>query len=618
MPAYATATSVPQGGSLGFRIVDGELPAAVTVRDTASGAVSTTAVVTGPEWSLAVPAWWPSSVYRADFGPSHGEPVPFVVRPAVPAASSPVLVTVPFLTWQAYNRLGVPGEGLYLAEQPDRAVRVSLDRPGLGDAGRYEESFYRWLHANGRPVEYCSGIDLHSGAVPLAGYRLLVIAGHDEYWTAEQRDAVEAFVDAGGNLAVLGGNVCWWQARLEDGLRTMVCYRDGVRDPLSATDPRRATVEWGSAPVNRPENALTGVGFRHGAGCWEDRSVMASAAYTVRFAEHWVFDGTGLRDGDEFGLGAVGYETDAADFVEVDGVPLVTGRDGTPPSFVVLATADLRHWRQYGQGGHATLGVMRRGRGTVFTAATVGWCNRLDDPTVHRITGTVLDRLGAAGPVDEWHDIGSASRVVGLAAAEHALFAVTAGGVLAARDCGAQNLRWTAVGPRPGLRLLTSSREADAGWPVGLFGLFDDGAVRCGEPVRAPSTPWRPVCTAPAGTVALAAAYKGFFAAADDRLWWLPVLSWDGGGPCDWTEVGGAAGILAMTALNGRLFAVTGDGALLHRLPVPRPQPWQRLGSAPGAITLTGHAGWLVAGCADGRLRRREITGPSSREAAAP
>lgn len=72
------------------------------------------------------------------------------------------------------------------------------------------------------------------------------------------RDTVERFLGGGGNIAFLTGNTCWWQFRLEDDGRTFVCYRDATEDPLAGIDNAHVTVEWSSAPVNRPENILTG------------------------------------------------------------------------------------------------------------------------------------------------------------------------------------------------------------------------------------------------------------------------------------------------------------------------------------------------------------------------
>jgi hypothetical protein len=110
-----------------------------------------------------------------------------VVR-AAPARYPRILLSVPFATWQAYNRSGVPGEGLYWAEDPLRAKRVSFDRPGGGPPPeRWEESLMRWLHAEGIEVDYCSDLDLHLDPGLLSAYRLMLVNGHDEYWTWEMR-----------------------------------------------------------------------------------------------------------------------------------------------------------------------------------------------------------------------------------------------------------------------------------------------------------------------------------------------------------------------------------------------------------------------------------------------
>ncbi|WP_322749960.1 MULTISPECIES: N,N-dimethylformamidase beta subunit family domain-containing protein [unclassified Frankia] len=96
------------------------------------------------------------------------------------------------------------------------------------------------------PQSWPSGLHL------LRAYQVLVCVGHDEYWTAEMRDTAEQFLAAGGNIAFLTGNTCWWQFRLEDDGRTFVCHRDAAEDPLTGIDNARVTVEWSSAPVNRP------------------------------------------------------------------------------------------------------------------------------------------------------------------------------------------------------------------------------------------------------------------------------------------------------------------------------------------------------------------------------
>ncbi|MEV0457420.1 N,N-dimethylformamidase beta subunit family domain-containing protein [Catellatospora methionotrophica] len=610
LTAYAEACAVDPGKTLGFVVgADSGHPAGhVTVVDVPTGQIMATDSVDGPHWSLHVPEAWPSSLYRAAFradGSSTTADSPdadahFVVRGT---GDADVLVSVPFLTWQAYNRSGEPGESLYYAEEPTRAARVSFDRPGGGPPPQeWEHGLLRWLTGSGLRVAYCANLDLHDQPALLARHRMLVVNGHDEYWTWEMRDHVEAYVRRGGNLAIFAANTCWWQIRLEDGGRTMVCHREAVTDPMTAVDPSRVTVEWSSAPVNRPENALTGVSYRRGAGTWgEHMPKMREESYRARFADHWVFAGTGLRDGDAFGRGALGYETDAADFTEVDGVPRVTGRDGTPPDFVILATADLRHWRHYGQGGHATMGVHRLGQGTVFTAATVNWGSALGDPVVDRITRNVFDRLSGSTPAD-FELIGPAVPDAVLAACEGLLFAA-ARGVLRVRELCGQNLAWREIDAAPDLVALGSPREAYRGMPLGLIGVTRDGWIVYRDPVPERSL-WSVLGDAPPGTIALGCVNATFFAVADGALWTRTAASLaDGTGT--WQQIGPADGVVALTGLSSTLFAATA-ARLLSRPPVDGPFPWTDLGAAADVRSLTGAAGWLVAG--GETLRRRPAT----------
>ena len=223
------------------------------------------------------------------------------------------------------------------------------------------------------------------------------------------RDNVEAFIGNGGHVAFLSANTCWWQVRFENNNRRMVCYKSDERpnthDPILATDPARATVVWSDSPVLRPENSMTGVSFRNGGGWWGGPIIPERRirGYTVTSAEHWLFDGTGLSNGDVFGQGTsvdtciIGYETDAAEIVDQSDPPVVTGNDGTPRNFLVLAAADLTDWPgsdnvppglspsdqqawlnwDWGRPGYAMMGIYHR-KGTVFTAGTILWGQRLE------------------------------------------------------------------------------------------------------------------------------------------------------------------------------------------------------------------------------------------------
>jgi hypothetical protein len=87
-------------------------------------------------------------------------------------------------------------------------------------------------------------------------YRTLVTAGHDEYWTSACRDYTERFVDRGGNLAIFGANTCWWRTEVRDG---------ELRVGKDKENPAGGDLWW---QTDRPENPLTGLSYRNGAGSW--------------------------------------------------------------------------------------------------------------------------------------------------------------------------------------------------------------------------------------------------------------------------------------------------------------------------------------------------------------
>lgn len=390
-----------------------------------------------PAYRVPVPGHWRSGVYVAVLVEGDGEGrdltdpdrstpdartgrVAFVVRPATPTAA--ILYKLPVLTYQAYN-LGADhaydpetGSGswcLYNVPRPAEVPvpvpdAVGLHRPGGATGGNpydvlnidpfdpsprqtlvhWDARFISWMEREGYEVDYCTDVDLHrQGRCLLNPYRLLVSAGHDEYWSEEMRAALETFVEGGGNAAFFSGNTCWWQVRFSD---PVTFARTGF---------------WHEA--GRPENTAIGVSFRNGGERDRDDHPVP-VGYRVQHADHWVYAGTRLRNGDVLGGGPrdhlVGYECDGADFDRADlraGRPVTpTGADGTPAGFTILGVADLE---PYGWGfgnAAATMGVLTHG-GTVFNAATTDWPRVLTDgrcPEIGQITRTVLDRLGDPGP----------------------------------------------------------------------------------------------------------------------------------------------------------------------------------------------------------------------------
>jgi hypothetical protein len=380
-------------------------------------------------WRLTVPVGWKSGIYVTQLSalsaPDESTEVVFIVK-GREGDHARILIQIPTATHQAYNYWGDKDPHCLYDLTPNntnikRSPEVSFNRPctyidydNTWDASEYED-FVAWLEANKFRADFAASQDLHdpkSGPDFLSRYKILVSVRHDEYWSKEMRDNVEGFRDRGGNVCFLSGNVCWWQVRFEDDMKTLVCYKGAGQ--IDEEDPEQGalrTTNWFRAPVNRPENTLTGVSFRNGAW-WDDskHGEMEKSPYKVRTSGHWVFKDTGLKNGDEFGVkdaqgsgfgSVVGYETDAARYVEAAGKPKVTGEDQTPLDFVILATAELSEewsveWGEPPSQRRATMGLYVKG-GTVFTAGTIYWIYGLRpgaDNSVHRITRNLFTTLG--------------------------------------------------------------------------------------------------------------------------------------------------------------------------------------------------------------------------------
>ena len=374
--------------------------------------------------TLTIPESWRSGYYEVtllanDRGERYSERGArtaegkcfFVVRPAQPGRDTKILLQLATNTYNAYNNWGGHSLYAYNSRHGNQGSRVSFERPPSSQFSRWELPFVRWAERNGYRIDYATNLDLEQRPEMLAEYRLVLSVGHDEYWSTPMRDALEAFIGRGGNVAFFSGNTCCWQVRTEDGGKALTSWKQNyLNDPayIEGNNPLISTL-WSHHLLKRPENTLTGVGFLWGGFHRSHGMIMdGTGGYKVHRPDHWIFAGTQLKAGDEFGTRdtIVGYECDGAELEWRGGLPYPTGRDGTPKNFAILATAPAK-WHPgdaawYGRDsgwttermGAGCLGLYTRG-GTVFTAGTTDWSHGLtgNDPVVERITRNILDRL---------------------------------------------------------------------------------------------------------------------------------------------------------------------------------------------------------------------------------
>jgi hypothetical protein len=442
--------------------------------------------VEGCGWSAALEVTidesWPSGAYRLTLTAEgrDGRPIAshhlFIVRPPLGRRPGRILQVAATGSWLAYNTWGGSNhyQGITGPARNQFATHVSTQRPwcrgfvvlpegaprvpveaivpplaepryphmewafATGHSKKYASAgwasydglFFRWAERQGYAVDLATQHELHFSPEILDGYDCAVFVGHDEYWTWEMRDAVDAFVERGGRAARFAGNFLW-QTRLEDEGHRQVCYKYRARkeDPVGrGADTSRTTNAWEAPEVGRP-GALT-FGLNATAGVyagWGGCLPRGVRGFPVYRPEHWAFSGTGLYYGDVLGAEGhiYGYEVDGLDCIVRNGLPEPTGIGSPPDGVQILAmgmaslveespgvmpgwlndedavfTAETLH----GEATPETIDKVKRGNGMivnfskgngeVFHAGSCEWVAGLlrSDAMVEKVTRNVLDR----------------------------------------------------------------------------------------------------------------------------------------------------------------------------------------------------------------------------------
>ena len=230
-----------------------------------------------------------------------------------------------------------------------------------------------WLEKEGFSHDVYSETQLHNDEFSLESYKVLILGPHPEYWTSKMYFKVKDWVHkTGGRLMYLGGNGINAEVELVDS--TSMAVHNFPADYLSSKN-----LESRFHARNESEANLLGV-------VYDKRGIMTAAPYKVSNADHWVFEGTGLRNNQLFGTesqhmripgGASGHETDK-----------ISPRF-SPKNIELLAKGTNP------DGGGAEMAIYETPNGgAVFSAASICYVSSLLwDKGVSDITSNVLKRF---------------------------------------------------------------------------------------------------------------------------------------------------------------------------------------------------------------------------------
>ncbi|MFN7921364.1 MAG: DUF6605 domain-containing protein [Bryobacteraceae bacterium] len=348
---------------------------------------------------------------------------PWVVAPAEPKAKIAVLASTN--TWNAYNNFGGRSNYVSGARLPERPVvtsrqevdrytvpggfnvwrpkdeefsPLSFDRPepynhildedphetvkGRVQCGQApgEWRLYAWLEEQGHAYDLYAEAQLHDGTLPLDSYRVVMLAIHPEYWTRQMYFALKKWVfERGGRLMYLAGNGLNCEVVFDDDRMRCLSHCNSLHGELGGHSDD-GTIEYES----RMHRTLESEANLLGVVCTAP-GLMTAAPYRVIDDSHWIFEGTGLQNGDLFGEhtlhervpgGASGHETDKMS-------------PSSPKNTVLLAkgiNAD--------EGGSDITYFDTPSGGAVFSVGSITWIpGMFPDERVSRITSNVLERF---------------------------------------------------------------------------------------------------------------------------------------------------------------------------------------------------------------------------------
>lgn len=420
-------------------------------------------MVAGGDWKpsldLEVKAEWRSGAYALRiYDGSDEDWVPFYVRPAAGARHSKVLFLAPTNTYLAYGNehrgyleggtfsrtspVRLQDADKYVEAHPELGLSMynqHEDGAGIAYASRlrpilnfrpfhfnwlndsyrhYAGDFYLldWLEHHHFDYDVLTDEDLHiEGLAALKSYDVVITGSHPEYVSERMMDALQEYVDDGGNLMYLGGNGFYWATSFNPELPHVIEVRRGHNGMRNQTSQPGETVhaftgEQGGLWRNRGRSPqrLAGIGT---AACGWGKAAPYQLSSRARAPEYsWIFEGAT----DEL-IGTQGMMLGGAVGDEIDRVDELCG-NGTPPETIVLASSvgltnhyqpvaeDYAYILPGDQGGSENPMVRadltwlpKKGGGAVFSVGSICWigCLPINNymNAVSRVTLNVLKRF---------------------------------------------------------------------------------------------------------------------------------------------------------------------------------------------------------------------------------
>jgi len=273
-------------------------------------------------------------------------PIYFIVRDMQKVAR--VGIMHPLYTWQAYNTEN--GGSFYWGKDFESGkISISLNRAMPANSSYHTIKsmmpFILALEKAEISFRSFSNHDLHYNPELIEDLDIVILTGHDEYWSHSIRESLEEFVKQGGNIASFAGNTGWWAIDVDgDDIYVDKSHQD------DSTKSHAGTGQFKQPWINKPIQTLLGMSYQyagypvkrypfetHALDRISKKDYDSSGDLIILEPGHPVFSGLNFENGSRWG------EEDGVLGIEVDGVLLESDSvahyrmEGVPMEIKVLA-----------------------------------------------------------------------------------------------------------------------------------------------------------------------------------------------------------------------------------------------------------------------------------------
>ncbi len=286
--------------------------------------------------------------------------IPFIVKPTDIVDA---IVIYPSNTINAYNK----NEGYSFYTTP-KTNKLSFHRQQDLPANIIE--FFKWISKLDYSFGYFCDYDLDNSST-FALSDLIIIPGHNEYWTRTARENFDQYVIDGNDAMILSGNTMWWQIRYEQDGEQLICYHNAEMDPID--DEELKTINWHRSALNYPIIESIGCDFSNGGyGLKQDDGW---DGYKIILPESPIFQNLDIQLNQIISIPTLEYDSAPIMDVTPEGVPVI---DTGVLDFYKINLLGFNKAFKGGNHKYGTFIIMQKFdySGVIINTSSTDWCIR--------------------------------------------------------------------------------------------------------------------------------------------------------------------------------------------------------------------------------------------------